>query len=126
MSAALNTASAANAYVISDRGTWLSFNNKGELVITVEGDKPVQPIRLMLVNPQKHPHVRMELGQQFFERLISPEGQRAIADCEIGGELLFYPKLPILPRKVKRPLPRRWRGRRYAADAVAGGKRRSA
>jgi tungstate transport system substrate-binding protein len=92
MGTALNAAAASDAYVLSDRGTWLSFKNKGDLVIAVEGDKRlVNQYGVMLVNPQKHPHVRAELGQQFIDWLISPEGQRAIADYKINGEQLFYP-----------------------------------
>jgi tungstate transport system substrate-binding protein len=85
-------ASASNAYVLSDRGTWLSFKNKGDLVIVVEGDKRLfNQYGLMLVNPQKHPTVKKGLGQQFIDWLISPEGQKAIADYKINGEQLFYP-----------------------------------
>jgi tungstate transport system substrate-binding protein len=92
MGAALNTASAANAYVLSDRGTWLAFKNKGDLVIEVEGDKRLfNQYGVMLVNPQKHPTVKKELGQQFIDWLISPEGQRDIASYQINGEQLFYP-----------------------------------
>ncbi|EKS28878.1 extracellular solute-binding protein [Afipia felis] len=92
MGAALNTASAANAYVISDRGTWLSFKNRGDLVIAVEGDKRLfNQYGVMLVNPAKHPNVKAELGQQFIDWLVSPEGQKNIADYKINGEQLFYP-----------------------------------
>jgi tungstate transport system substrate-binding protein len=92
MGAALNTASAANAYVLSDRGTWLAFKNKGDLVIEVEGDKRLfNQYGVMLVNPQKHPTVKKELGQQFVDWLISPEGQRDIAGYKSNGEQLFYP-----------------------------------
>jgi tungstate transport system substrate-binding protein len=92
MGAALNTASATDSYLLSDRGTWLSFKNKGDLVIQVEGDKHLfNQYGVMLVNPQKHPHVKRELGQQFIDWLISPEGQKAIADYKINGEQLFYP-----------------------------------
>ncbi len=92
MGAALNTASALNAYVLSDRGTWLSFKNRGELVIAVEGDKRLfNQYGVMLVNPQKHPNVKKELGQQFIEWLVSSEGQKAIADYKIDGQQLFYP-----------------------------------
>jgi tungstate transport system substrate-binding protein len=92
MGAALNTASASNAYVLADRGTWLSFKNRGELVIAVEGDKRLfNQYGVMLVDPQKHPAVKQQLGQQFIEWLVSPEGQRAIADYKINGEQLFYP-----------------------------------
>jgi tungstate transport system substrate-binding protein len=92
MGAALNAASATNAYVLSDRGTWLSFKNKGDLVIAVQGDKRLfNQYGVMLVNPQKHLHIKKELGQQFIDWLISPAGQKAIADYKINGEQLFYP-----------------------------------
>jgi len=92
MGAALNTAVVSNAYVLSDRGTWLSFKNRGDLTISVEGDKRLfNQYGVMLVNPEWHPHVKKELGQAFIDWLISPEGQKAIADYKIGGEQLFYP-----------------------------------
>ncbi|MGD9614354.1 MAG: substrate-binding domain-containing protein [Alphaproteobacteria bacterium] len=92
MGAALNTAAAGNAYVLADRGTWLSFKNKGDLTIAVEGDKRLfNQYGVMLVNPQKHPHIKKELGQQFIGWLVSPEGQRAIAEYKIDDEQLFYP-----------------------------------
>lgn len=92
MGAALNTASASNAYVLADRATWLSFKNRGELVVAVEGDKRLfNQYGVIPVNPAKHPHVKSELGQQFVDWLISPEGQKAIADYKINGEQLFYP-----------------------------------
>lgn len=92
MGAALNTAAASNAYVMSDRGTWISFKNKGDLVIAVQGDKRLfNQYGVMLVNPAKHPNVKKELGQQFIDWLISPEGQKAIAAYKINGEQLFYP-----------------------------------
>jgi len=92
MGAALNNAAASNAYVLSDRGTWLSFKNKGDLQILVEGDKRLfNQYGVMLVNPDKHPYVKKDLGQQFIDWLISPEGQKAIADYKINGEQLFYP-----------------------------------
>jgi len=92
MGAALNTASASNAYVLTDRGTWLSFKNRGELVIAVEGDKRLfNQYGVMLVNPEKHPSVKKELGQQFIDWLISPEGQNFISGYKINGEQLFYP-----------------------------------
>jgi tungstate transport system substrate-binding protein len=92
MDAALNTAAASNSYVISDRGAWLSFKNKGVLFIAVEGDKRLfNQYGVMLVNPQRHPNVKKDLGQQFVDWLISPEGQKAIADYKISGEQLFYP-----------------------------------
>ena len=92
MGAALNTASASNSYVLSDRGTWLSFKNRGELIIAVEGDRRLfNQYGVILVNPAKHPHVKKDLGQAFIDWLISPEGQKAIADYKINGEQLFYP-----------------------------------
>src|SRR5262245_5827282 len=92
MGAALNTAAASNAYVLSDRGTWLSFKNKGDLQILVEGDKRLfNQYGVLLVNPAKHPNVKKDLGQQFIDWLVSPEGQRAIAGYKINGEQLFYP-----------------------------------
>jgi tungstate transport system substrate-binding protein len=92
MGAALNTASASNAYVLADRGTWLSFKNRGDLVISVEGDKRLfNQYGVMLVNPDKHPSVKKDLGQQFIEWLVSSEGQKAIADYKINGAQLFYP-----------------------------------
>jgi tungstate transport system substrate-binding protein len=92
MGAALNTASAANAYVLADRGTWLSFKNRGDLDILVAGDKRLfNQYGVILVNPARHPHVKKELGQAFIDWLVSLEGQRAIADYKVGGEQLFYP-----------------------------------
>jgi tungstate transport system substrate-binding protein len=92
MGAALNTAGASNAYVLSDRGTWISFKNKGDLVIAVEGDKRLfNQYGVMLVNPSKHPNVKKELGQAFIDWLISPDGQKTIASYKINGEQLFYP-----------------------------------
>ena len=92
MGAALNTAQASNAYVLADRGTWLAFKNRGDLVIAVEGDKRLfNQYGVMLVNPARHPSVKKELGQQFVDWLVSPEGQRAIAGYKINGQQLFYP-----------------------------------
>ena len=92
MGAALNTAAASSGYVLTDRGTWLSFRNKGDLVIAVEGDKRLyNQYGVMLVNPAKHPGVKQDLGQQFIDWLISAEGQKAIANYKINGEQLFYP-----------------------------------
>ena len=92
MGAALNTASASNAYVLADRGTWLSFKNRGDLVIAVEGDKRLfNQYGVMLVNPEKYPSVKKDLGQQLIDWLVSSEGQKAIADYKINGEQLFYP-----------------------------------
>jgi tungstate transport system substrate-binding protein len=92
MGAALNTAAASGSYVLADRGTWLSFKNKSDLAIVVQGDKRLfNQYGVMLVNPAKHPHVKKDLGQQFIDWLVSPEGQRAIAGYKVGGEQLFFP-----------------------------------
>jgi tungstate transport system substrate-binding protein len=92
MGAALNMASASNAYVLSDRGTWLAFQNRGDLAIVVEGDKRLfNQYGVMLVNPAKYPSVKKNLGQQFIDWLISPEGQNVIAGYKIDGQQLFYP-----------------------------------
>jgi tungstate transport system substrate-binding protein len=92
MGAALNTASASNAYVLADRGTWLSFKNRGELDIVVEGDNRLfNQYGVILVNPEKHRHVKKELGQTFIDWLVSADGQRAIADYKINGQQLFFP-----------------------------------
>jgi tungstate transport system substrate-binding protein len=92
MGQTLNTASGMNAYALTDRGTWLSFKNRGELVISVEGDRHLfNQYGVMLVNPARYPHVKKEMGQAFVDWLISPEGQKAIAAYKIGGEQLFFP-----------------------------------
>ncbi|MBX3673343.1 MAG: extracellular solute-binding protein [Burkholderiales bacterium] len=92
MGPTLNTASGMNAYALTDRGTWLSFKNRGELEIVVEGDQRLfNQYGVMLVNPAKHPHVKKEPGQKFVDWVISPEGQKAIAAYKIGGEQLFFP-----------------------------------
>ena len=92
MGPTLNTASGMNAYALTDRGTWLSFKNRGELVIAVEGDRRLfNQYGVMLVNPAKHPHVKKDLGQAFVDWIVSPEGQSAIAAYKIGGEQLFFP-----------------------------------
>jgi tungstate transport system substrate-binding protein len=92
MGAALNTAGASNAYVLSDRGTWIHFKNKGDLQILVEGDKRMfNQYGVILVNPVKHPNVKKELGQEFIDWLVSPDGQKTISNYKIEGEQLFYP-----------------------------------
>jgi tungstate transport system substrate-binding protein len=92
MGAALNTASGMGAYVLADRGTWLSFKNRGDLEIVVEGDKQLfNQYGIMLVNPEKHAHVKKELGQQFIDWVISKEGQDAIRSYTINGQQLFFP-----------------------------------
>ncbi len=92
MGPTLNSASAMNGYVLADRGTWLSFKNRGDLAILVEGDKRLfNQYGVMLVNPAKHAHVKADLGQSFVDWLVSPRGQEAIAGYKIGGEQLFFP-----------------------------------
>ena len=92
MGPALNTAASMGAYILADRGTWLAFKNRGELTILVEGDKRLfNQYGVMLVDPEKHPNVKKELGQQFIDWLVSQTGQKAIADYKINGEQLFYP-----------------------------------
>jgi tungstate transport system substrate-binding protein len=92
MGAALNTASASGGYVLSDRGTWLNFKNRGDLEIVVEGDQRLfNQYGVMLVSPEKHAHVKKVDGQAFIDWLVSPEGQKAIADYKINGQQLFFP-----------------------------------
>jgi len=92
MGPTLNTASGMNAYALTDRGTWLSFKNRGNLVISVEGDKRLfNQYGVILVSPAKHPHVKKDLGQAFIDWIVSREGQDAIAAYKINGEQLFFP-----------------------------------
>jgi tungstate transport system substrate-binding protein len=92
MGPALNTASAMNGYILADRGTWISFKNRGDLAIAVQGDKRLfNQYGVMLVNPVKHPNVKKDLGQAFVDWVISPEGQKAIAEYKIGADQLFFP-----------------------------------
>jgi tungstate transport system substrate-binding protein len=92
MGAALNTAAASNAYVLADRGTWISFRNRAGLTIVVEGDDRLfNQYGVILVNPAKHPHVKKEEGQAFIDWLVSREGQEAIASYRINGQQLFFP-----------------------------------
>jgi len=91
MNATLHMASARGGYVLSDRGTWLHFKNKDSLQILVAGDKRLfNQYAAILVNPDKHPTVRKQLGQAFIDWLVSPDGQKAIADYKINGEQLFF------------------------------------
>jgi tungstate transport system substrate-binding protein len=91
MGAALNMASSSNAYLISDRGTWLAFKNRGDLAILTEGDRRLfNQYGVMLVNPAKHVGVKAKDGQAFVDWLISSEGQKTIADYKVGGEQLFF------------------------------------
>jgi tungstate transport system substrate-binding protein len=92
MGPALNTAASMNAYLLADRGTWLAFKNRGELTILVDGDRRLfNQYGVMLVNPAKHPNVKRDLGQAFIDWLVSPAGQKTIADYKIGGQELFFP-----------------------------------
>ncbi len=92
MGPALNTASAMNGYILADRATWLSFKNRGDLVILVQGDpKLFNQYGVMLVNPAKFPHVKKAEGQAFIDWLLSKNGQDVIASYQIGGEQLFFP-----------------------------------
>ncbi len=92
MGPALNTASAMNGYILADRATWLSFKNRGDLVILVQGDpKLFNQYGVMLLNPAKFPHVKKAEGQVFIDWLISKNGQDVIASYQIGGEQLFFP-----------------------------------
>jgi len=91
MGPALNTAAAMNAYILSDRGTWLSFKNRADLAIAVEGDRRLfNQYGIILVNPERHPNVKKEWGQAFIDWILSPEGQRTIADYKVNGEQLFF------------------------------------
>ena len=99
MGPTLNMASGTNGYALTDRGTWLSFKNRGELVIVVEGDtKLFNQYGVMLVNPAKHPTVKAAEGQAFIDWIVSPEGQKTIADYKIGGDQLFFPNAANMPR----------------------------
>ncbi len=92
MGPSLNMASSMNAYILADRGTWLSFKNRGDLAILVEGDSRLfNQYGVILVNPAKHPHVKAADAQRFIDWLLSSAGQKAIADYKIGGEQLFFP-----------------------------------
>ena len=92
MGPALNSASSMNGYILADRGTWISFKNRGELAILVEGDRRLfNQYGVILVNPERHKHVRKDMGQAFVDWVVSAEGQKAIADYKIGGEQLFFP-----------------------------------
>jgi tungstate transport system substrate-binding protein len=99
MGATLNTAAELGAYALTDRGTWIGFQNKGDLAILSEGDPALfNPYGVILVNPEKHPHVKAEAGQRFIDWLTAPEGQAAIAGFRIDGQQLFFPNAENLPR----------------------------
>ena len=92
MGPALNIASSSGAYVLADRGTWLSFKNRADLTVLVEGDRQLfNQYGVMVVNPAKHPHVKTAEAQKFVDWVISPVGQGVIASYKIGGEQLFFP-----------------------------------
>lgn len=92
MGATLNTASQVPAYVLTDRGTWQAFQNRGPLEIVFEGDPVLfNPYGIILVNPKKHPHVKTDAGQAFIDWIVSDAGQDAIASFTVGGEQLFFP-----------------------------------
>lgn len=92
MGPALNTAAAQDAYILADRGTWLNFRNRQDLRIVVAGDNCLfNQYGIMLVNPQRHPHVKVADGQRFIDWIVSPAGQAAIASYRINGEQLFFP-----------------------------------
>jgi tungstate transport system substrate-binding protein len=92
MGPALNIASSTDSYVLADRGTWLSFKNRGSMKILVEGDSRLfNQYGVIAVNPAKHPHVKVDVAQKFIDWVISPIGQSVIASYKIGGEQLFFP-----------------------------------
>ena len=92
MGPALNIASSTDAYVLTDRGTWLSFKNRGNLAILVEGDKRLfNQYGVIIVNPARHPHVKVQLAQAFADWVLSAEGQASVASYKIGAEQVFFP-----------------------------------
>ena len=92
MGPALNIAASSNDYALTDRGTWLSFKNRGDLIILVQGDKRLfNQYGVMVVDAQRHPHVKQALAQRFVDWVVSPAGQKTIATYKIGGEQLFFP-----------------------------------
>jgi tungstate transport system substrate-binding protein len=102
MGPALNIASSSGAYVLADRGTWLNFKNRADLVVLVEGDKRLfNQYGVMVVNPAKHPQVKLAEAQKFVDWIISPAGQNTIAAYKIGGEQLFFPNAASKPAGAK-------------------------
>jgi tungstate transport system substrate-binding protein len=107
MGPALNIGSSTGAYVLTDRGTWLSFKNRGDLVVLVEGDRTLfNQYGVLVVNPAKHPHVKAALAQQFADWVVSAAGQASINGYKIGGEQLFLIGFsPSVPRTSPVPRP---------------------
>jgi tungstate transport system substrate-binding protein len=94
MGPALNIAASSGAYALTDRGTWLNFKNRADLAVLVEGDKKLfNQYGVMVVNPARHPHVKVKEAQQFVDWIVSAPGQAAIAGYKIGGEQLFFPNV---------------------------------
>ena len=94
MGTTLNIASGMGAYTLTDRGTWLSFNNKGDLTVLVEGDRRLfNPYAVILIDPARHPHVKAAAGQAFIDWLLSAAGQDAIASYRIDGQAVFFPSV---------------------------------
>jgi tungstate transport system substrate-binding protein len=94
MGATLNTATELQAYVLTDRGTWLSFRNRGDLVILLEGDPPLHnPYGVLVVDPAKHPHAKVDGATAFADWLVSEQGQDAIAGYRVEGQPLFFPNV---------------------------------
>ncbi|WP_282449337.1 substrate-binding domain-containing protein [Roseibium sediminicola] len=92
MGATLNTGTGMGAYIMTDRATWIAFGNKGDYQIAVQGDdKMFNQYGVILVNPEAHPHVKAEMGQEFIDWLLSKDGQKAIADYKVDGQQLFFP-----------------------------------
>jgi len=104
MGPALNTAASLNGYILVDRGTWLSFKNRQNLVIVVEGDKRLfNQYGVIAVNPAKYPHVKQAAGQKFIDWLVSEAGQKVIAEYKIGGEQLFFPNAKAQTTQAEKP-----------------------
>jgi len=112
MGATLNTASGLGAYALTDRGTWISFKNKGDLAILSEGDARLfNQYGVILVSPERHPHIKTAEGQAFVDWLVAPRGQAAIASFQLGGEQLFFPNAKgCNPLSAKKAQPRGTRG----------------
>jgi tungstate transport system substrate-binding protein len=106
MGPALNAAAALGAYVLADRGTWLSFRNRGGLRVLVEGDPRLRnPYGAILVSPARHPHVKVAQGQAFIDWLVSSEGQAAIGAYAVEGEPLFFPNAHVPARALAPSTP---------------------